>query len=306
MHVSLARGRGLAVPFGRSVDEGRGLRVPTLVLLALLCALSACCETATRRRIVESSLDEVLGTRLAKEGFWCRDDRADEAAKEVADLVEQYEEGEAKGFSDDYELAVSSAAGEKESRKISGEEAHRTLLRNRIAFLLLAQIRSYHESNYNDLYTGAFGVETFVDWSVLALGGWGAFAPEGTSQVLSGVSAGLVGAESAVSANALNDLNKFQLILKMLAIRAKTRAGILKRLNLPDSEYPLHKMALDMQALLEDGSIRQAATETAQQAAVEIVEALEAQEQALDALGAFQAAPAVPQTEEKAPGAQRK
>jgi hypothetical protein len=166
-------------------------------------------------------------------------------------------------------------------RTISGSDADRTRWRNQIAVIVLMHIAEYHDSNYDDLYEGTSFAETVFDFAGLALGGAGSFATGSTSQVLSGIAGGLVGAEAALKENYLNDLGKFQMMLRMEAMRREAYTAIMLNLLLPDSEYSLYSFAADAQELMYEGSIRRAATQSAREAVDRQVQAVQRQQRAL-------------------------
>ncbi|MEM7229862.1 MAG: hypothetical protein AAF432_13710 [Planctomycetota bacterium] len=273
------------------------------VALAAILVLSALtgCETRTRRQIVEASLDTILLTQLEEKPWYetSGNRRVNDASCEIAKLVTKYENVASMDATklDAVRLVLPDFRSSPTTtdidgvpmlvwgdRPIQGYDAQRTLIRNQIGYNLLAHIRAYHESIYDDLYEGVATSETLVDWSVLALSAAGSFASGGASQVYSGIAGGLTGARAAATNNFLNDLSKFQVMLEMEALRADTRADILRRMSLPDSEYPLVRMAKDMQDLLEDGSIRHAVTQTARQSVSKLTEAIEREQRSLDAL----------------------
>lgn len=228
-------------------------RTSTAIVLVLVFITAAGChQTAKHRNLVESEIDFILGTSLAKKPI--------ELSPKFKSLVAKSEAG----------------SGDLNAR-------------NDVILNMLAQIRKYHEANYDDLYQAAAGMETATDLAVLGLGAAGAFASEGTSQILSAISAGVVGARASAQLNFMNDMNKFVVMVRQEELRNTKRAEIITNMTKPWSQYRLTAAAKDLQDLLEDGSIRQAVTNDASEAIKDLATALQRAEAAENALKAFQA-----------------
>lgn len=232
--------------------------------ISLGLTLLACggCRTASERHVVESQINAAMGTQLDSTSWLRRnynsDSRATAAAAEIQALVVDYNNL----------LAVATitnppgpGAKAGPNGAITGQLADRLKAkRNQIVYAMLAHVRAYHESNYDDLYEGVSFAETVSDFAVLGLGGAGTLASESGSRIMSAISAGVVGARSSLRANYFNDLNKFTLITRMKAMRLQKKLEIEKKLKEQDcTAYPLDEAVMDVQDLLEDGSLRDAA-----------------------------------------------
>jgi len=233
------------------------LRHRVAVATILLCSfllLAGCHHTARHRNIVESNIDYILKTSLARKPV--------KPSTEFKALVAK----------------CNATNGDLNAR-------------NDIIFSMLAQIRKYHETNYNDLYMSVAGVETAADLTVLALGAAGAFASQGGSQLLSALSAVVVGARASAQLNYMNDMNKFVVMVRQEKLRHTKRAEIIENMTKPYAQYRLTAAAKGLQALLEDGSIRQAVTNDASEAIKDLATALQRAEAAEAALRALPANP---------------
>lgn len=232
-----------------------------LIGMLLLSSIGICSgcemhrETRHWRQVVELELDRLLGTQLNLKGPRMSADHP------FSVLVRKYND------TDD------SKCEEKQAK------------RNVVMFHVLAHIRKYQESNYDDLYEDVATVETLADFAILGLGGAGALAGKTTSQILSAISAGIVGARSSAQVNILNDMTKFVVIVRMQEIRATQLKNIYKKMKSQNcKDYPLESAAKDLQDLLEDGSIRQAVTNDAKTAVAELSNATDEVKEAKEAL----------------------
>ncbi len=211
-------------------------RVGVCVLVVTLAAIcSGCNKALTKRSMVQADIDYILKTDLNLGS-------TRQPSKEFRDMVDGY-----------YGAAV-------------GDESRRLELRNRIIEHMLVHVRAYHEAHYDDLYEYVSGAETASDVAVLGLGTIGAITSQGTSQILSAVSAGVVGIRASAQVNFLNDMNKFAVLVRMETIRSEMQSLIYAGMAKTTAEYPLHAAAGHVQQFLDNGSIREAATLDAEEA----------------------------------------
>jgi hypothetical protein len=229
-----------------------------LVVLLICCMLSIGCQTAAKRDRAEHSIDKLLFSSLI--------------TTPPADTSSNPTDEQA------FNALLAKYNGETDIPK-------RTVLRNRLAYIVLAQINDYYDSNYDDLYENAAITETMVDFAVLGLGLGGAFASEASSQIMSAISGGLVGARAAAQKNFLNDANKFIVLTKMQTLRSTKRTEILRNLSMLSAEqYTLEMLGHDLLLLLNTGSIRDAVTKDAQEKLNDLADALDAENAALNTL----------------------
>ena len=131
--------------------------------------------------------------------------------------------------------------------------------------------------HFNDflqsLHEEGIGLNVFADAIAIGLGAAGALASGGTSQILSGATAAVIGTKESVDKNAFFDQTMPALMTKMIAQRKTVlvdlRTGLLKT----DAEYPLPQGLAALEGYYYAGTIPGAITGVVQSAGDEATKA---------------------------------
>ena len=166
-------------------------------------------------------------------------------------------------------LEASFAPSEDEAYRIAQPESRETI-RNDI---VLRRVRALNLefSNFEErLYGDSNGVGTGGDLLLLVLNGLGATTGSiGTKAALAAASAGIVGAQAAISKDLFFQRTIPALMAQMESNRAAATTRILKGLARTDGEYPLIRAEIDLDALKRAASIPSAITTITSQASDE-------------------------------------
>lgn len=153
--------------------------------------------------------------------------------------------------------------------KAAQNEADRKRLRDALVYGKMLVI----EDDFQDLERALNGTGNSLssgsDLIILALNGLGATTGgTATKSALSAASAGIVGAQGAVSKDLYYQRTLPALLAQMEANHEKIRAEIIGNLKQSDADYPLSAAELDLIRLAKAGSVPSSVSEITQQAVV--------------------------------------
>jgi len=150
--------------------------------------------------------------------------------------------------------------------------AQRRAIRAQFAFELFSIIDEYHENYKIHLHTAVAAGNTLFDTAILGLSSAGnvlAGDGSGASGVISAAVGALSGTRLAVNQNFLNERTTAAIVAQMDALRHEKKAQIISRLqHRTVEEYPLPAVEQDLLEYFYRGSIVNALTALAEDAAV--------------------------------------
>jgi hypothetical protein len=137
------------------------------------------------------------------------------------------------------------------------DAAQRRALRDRIVFSLLEAIEEYQRRFNSNLFGRSAAINTGSEVTAAALAGAAALVDaSGTSQLLAGLGAFVIGANASFDKNFLSGRGVELIINRMDSLRIARRAKITKLLRDESAEqYPLGEALLDVQDYARAGSI---------------------------------------------------
>lgn len=150
----------------------------------------------------------------------------------------------------------------------------RRRIRNDLINGRIAVIDVHFNDFLQSLHEEGVGLNVFADAIAIGLGAAGALVSSGTSQILSGATAAVVGAKESVDKNAFFDQTMPALMAKMIAQRksvlVRIREGLLNR---TDAQYPLAQGLAELEEYYYAGTIPGAITGVVQSAGAEAARA---------------------------------
>lgn len=153
------------------------------------------------------------------------------------------------------------------------EDSKAIQIRNHLIEMRMAVIDAHYRKFVAGLAREDVGVEFGTSLIGIGVGGAGALVSETTSQILSAVSGGLAGAQSAYGKAVLYDRAMTALIAQMDASRAAIATQIFQRWSAGIDSYPLWLARGDLEAYAFAGSLPGAIVATAADAKVKEQEA---------------------------------
>jgi len=137
----------------------------------------------------------------------------------------------------------------------------RQRIRNDLINGRIALIDIHFNEFLQSLHEEGIGLNVFADAIAIGLGAAGALASGGTSQILSGATAAVIGTKESVDKNAFFDQTMSALMTKMIAQRKSVLVGIRNGLlNSTDEQYPLAQGLADLEGYYYAGTIPGAIT----------------------------------------------
>lgn len=155
------------------------------------------------------------------------------------------------------------------------EDSKAIQIRNHLIEMRMAVIDAHYRKFVAGLAREDVGVEFGTSLIGIGVGGAGALVSETTSQILSAVSGGLAGAQSAYGKAVLYDRAMTALIAQMDASRAAIATQIFQRWSAGIDSYPLWLARRDLEAYTFAGSLPGAIVATAADAKVKEQQAAE-------------------------------
>jgi len=150
----------------------------------------------------------------------------------------------------------------------------RRRIRNDLINGRIALIDIHFNEFLQSLHEEGVGLNVFSDAIAIGLGAAGALASGGTSQILSGATAAVIGTKESVDKNAFFDQTMPALMTKMIAQRKSVLVGIRDGLlNKTDADYPLAQGLADLEGYYYAGTIPGAITGVVQSAGDEATKA---------------------------------
>lgn len=149
----------------------------------------------------------------------------------------------------------------------------RQRIRNDLINGRIALIDIHFNEFLQNLHEEGVGLNVFADAIAIGLGAAGALASGGTSQILSGATAAVIGTKESVDKNAFFDQTMPALITKMIAQRKTVLVGLRKGLLKSDAEYPLPQGLAEIESYYYAGTIPGAITGVVQSAGDEAASA---------------------------------
>jgi len=149
----------------------------------------------------------------------------------------------------------------------------RQRIRNDLINGRIALIDIHFNDFLQSLHEEGVGLNVFSDAIAIGLGAAGALASGGTSQILSGATAAVIGTKESVDKNAFFDQTMPALMTKMIAQRKTVLVGLRKGLLKNDADYPLAQGLADLEGYYYAGTIPGAITGVVQSAGDEATKA---------------------------------
>ena len=194
--------------------------------------------TTLQRFILFFTLGSMLTACAATEGF---PDRAVDVKTQLGELQARHSTAKITAYN-------------------KATDAEKPALRNDFVYARMAAIDLHFGNFQQALFREGVRTGIATDWTVLGLGGAGALVSGGTSQILSAISGGVIGAKGAFDKRAYFNNTITTLLTAMVANRKTVEVKIRQGLAQSVTDYPLSAALVHLTEYYEAGTIPGALT----------------------------------------------